>query len=150
MKITTKGRYALWMMLDIAQYSDIHPVSLAEISEREGISRKYLEQIAPKLTGAGLLKTTRGARGGYVLAKRPEDISVGDIVRPTEGSLIPVLCIDGEAGDKCMKKPECVTIEVWEGLYHTVTKYLDSIDIKSLMERQERIETLSRRKNGKG
>ena len=96
LKISTKGRYALRLMLDLAQNRNEGFVALKDIADRQDISKKYLEQIVPILNRAGLLKTTRGYQGGYMLAKSPSSYTVGDILRITEGSLAPVACLEDE------------------------------------------------------
>lgn len=96
MKISTKGRYALRMMVDIAQQGRECPVALREIAQRQGISVKYLEQIAAVLTRAGYLKSVRGAQGGYILTREPKEYTAGEILRLTEGNLAPVECLEAE------------------------------------------------------
>ena len=93
MKISTKGRYALRMMIDLSQHSSDEFVALKDIAERQGISKKYLEQIVPLLNGAGMLSTNRGYQGGYKLARKPKDYTVAEILRVTEGNLAPVACL---------------------------------------------------------
>lgn len=134
MKISTKGRYALRMLTDIALHEDDGFISLKEISERQNISKKYLEQIVPLLSKDGLLRTNRGNKGGYALAKAPADISVGEVLRATEGSLAPVACLEYEVND-CPRAESCNTLYVWEGLYKVVTEYLDNITVRDIIER---------------
>ncbi|MBR5089403.1 MAG: Rrf2 family transcriptional regulator [Ruminiclostridium sp.] len=133
MKISTKGRYALRMLIDIAARGDDGFISLKEISERQSISKKYLEQIVPLLTRNGILRTTRGNRGGYSLAVSASKITVGDVLRATEGSLAPVSCLEFETND-CPRAENCATLFVWEGLYDTISKYLDGITIADIVE----------------
>ena len=133
MKISTKGRYALRMLSDIAVHEDDGFISLKEISERQNISKKYLEQIVPLLTKDGLLRTNRGNKGGYALAKDPGDISVGEVLRATEGSLAPVACLEYEVND-CPRAESCDTLYIWEGLYKAVTGYLDGISVRDIVE----------------
>ena len=135
MKISTKGRYALRVMLDIAHYGGNENVSLKEISAREGISVKYLEQIVAQLGKLGLLKSVRGTLGGYRLARLPKEYTVGEILRVTEGSLAPVACLDSDRNE-CERYLECPTIKVWEGLYEVINKYVDSITLEDLLEKQ--------------
>ena len=108
MKLTTKGRYGLRAVIDLAMYAKEEPVSLAEVAERQSISISYLEQLVAKLKKAGIVQSTRGAQGGYALAKEPEEISVGEILRALEGSLSPVDCsaVDGE-GPSYMLLRQC-------------------------------------------
>ena len=134
MKISTKGRYALRMLVYLAAHEADGFVSLKEIAEQQGISKKYLEQIVPMLSKAGILRTNRGNKGGYMLAKRPEECSVGEILRATEGSLAPVTCLEYEEND-CPRAHDCYTLYIWEGLYKTVNDYLDSISVQDILIR---------------
>ena len=134
MKISTKGRYALRMLVYITDNSSDDAVSLTEISEKQQISKKYLEQIVPMLTRAGILRAVRGNRGGYTLTKAPEEVTVGDVLRATEGSLAPVSCLDTEP-NMCPRREQCSTLFVWEGLYDVVKSYLDGITLKDIAER---------------
>ena len=135
MKISTKGRYALRMLIDIGLHGDDGYISLKEISDRQDISKKYLEQIVPLLTRNGMLKTNRGNKGGYALAKKLEDITVGDVLRATEGNLAPVACLEFEKND-CPRAEQCATLYVWEGLYSVITRYLDGISLKDITDRE--------------
>ncbi len=134
MKISTKGRYALRMLCDLALHQEEGYVSLKDIAERQNISKKYLEQIVPLLNRGGFLRTNRGNRGGYMLAQKPSDYTVGDILRATEGSLAPVPCLDYEPNE-CPRRGECSTLFVWEGLFKTVSEYLDSITLKDIIDK---------------
>lgn len=133
MKISTKGRYALRMLIDLAINQNDSFVSLKDIAERQNISKKYLEQIVPMLSGS-LLRTTRGKRGGYMLARSPEEISVGDVLRAAEGTLAPVSCLEYTPND-CQRVDSCAALFVWEGLYKTVTDYLDGITLQDIIDR---------------
>lgn len=133
MKISTKGRYALRMIVDLALNGDDGYVSLKDIAEREDISKKYLEQIVPMLNKSGILRTNRGNKGGYILAVKPENITVADVLSATEGSLAPVACLDYEPNE-CQRAESCSTLFVWEGLYKTVTNYLESITVQDIIE----------------
>lgn len=134
MKISTKGRYALRMMIDLAMHQGGEFVALKDIAARQEISKKYLEQIVPLLNKAKLLKTNRGFQGGYALVKQPEKYTVGEILRVTEGSLAPVACLEYEE-NTCQRKAECVTLSIWEGLYKAITDYLDGITLKDIIEK---------------
>ncbi|SFX47626.1 Rrf2 family transcriptional regulator [Ruminococcus sp. XPD3002] len=134
MKISTKGRYALRMIIDLALHQDDGFVSLKDIAERQEISKKYLEQIVPMLNKSGILRTNRGNKGGYALAKSPEQLSVGDILRATEGSLAPVSCLDDNP-NTCPRQESCSTLYIWEGLFKTITDYLDNITISEIVEK---------------
>ena len=134
MKISTKGRYALRMMIDLAMHGGNGCVALKDIAARQDISKKYLEQIVPLLNKAELLKTNRGYQGGYSLAKPPERYTVGEILRVTEGSLSPVSCLQYEE-NSCPRKADCITLPVWEGLYKTVMDYLDGITLRDIIDK---------------
>ena len=127
MKISTKGRYALRMMADLAAHSGEGVVALKDIAERQSISKKYLEQIVPLLNRAQLLRTNRGYKGGYTLSKDPSEYTVGEILRVTEGDLAPVTCL--QSGSVCERRSECATLHIWEGLYKVVSEYLDGITL---------------------
>ena len=135
MKISTKGRYALRMLLDLAEHGNGRCVSLQEIASRQGISKKYLEQIVPILNRGGLLKTNRGYQGGYMLSKRPDQYTAGEILRMTEGSLCPVPCL--EEGASCDRGADCLTLPLWQGLYRTVTDYLDHVTLQDLLDQRQ-------------
>ena len=134
MKISTKGRYALRLMVDLAEHRENGFIALKDVAKRKNISKKYLEQIVPVLNGAGLLITNRGNKGGYRLAKPPSEYTVGDILRITEGSIAPVSCLETEV-NYCERKNCCQTLFVWEGLYKTVNEYLDGITVQDIVDR---------------
>lgn len=137
MKISTKGRYALRLMMDVASYDRDGYVSLKDAAARQDISLKYLEQIAGMLAKAGLLQSGRGAQGGYRLAKEPRDYTVGSILRLTEGNLAPVACLAGQE-NRCDRCGECPTLDFWTGLYATVNAYIDRYTLEDLLEEQRR------------
>ncbi len=134
MKISTKGRYALRMLIDLAEQKDNGFIALKEIAERQGISKKYLEQIIPVFNRSGMLMTNRGFQGGYKLAKSPEEITVGEILKNTEGSMAPVACLE-QTPNQCERCNECLTLPIWEGLQKVVNEYLDSITLQDILER---------------
>ena len=134
MKISTKGRYALRLMVDLAEHRENGFIALKDVAKRQNISKKYLEQIVPVLNGAVLLITNRGNKGGYRLAKPPSEYTVGDILRITEGSIAPVSCLETEV-NYCERKNCCQTLFVWEGLYKTVNEYLDGITVQDIVDR---------------
>jgi len=138
MKISTKGRYALRMMIDLAEHSNSGFIPLKDIAARQNISKKYLEQIIPILNKSNILQSTRGFQGGYKLAREASSYSVGEILRLTEGNLAPVACLECDV-NTCPRAKECVTLPVWEGLYKVVTEYLDSITLEDLVTRQREI-----------
>ena len=118
------------MLSDLAVNRDRY-VSLKEISERQNISKKYLEQIVPLLNSAGFLRTNRGYQGGYMLNREPAECIVGDILRITEGNLAPVTCLE-QFPNRCPRCSECVTLPVWEGLYKVIYEYLDSVTLEDI------------------
>ena len=132
MKISTKGRYGLRLMTDLAVYHDQGLIPLKEIAARQEISEKYLEQIMMQLNRSGLVRSVRGAQGGYMLAKTPEDITVGAVLRVLEGSLCPFDCVDG-AGD-CPRMARCATIGVWTRLKEAVESVVDHTTLADLAE----------------
>ena len=111
MKISTKGRYALRMLLDLAQHTEQEYVPLKDIAERQNLSKKYLEQIVPVLNKSEMLQTNRGFQGGYRLAKTPDAYTVGEILRLTEGNLAPVACLADDP-NQCLRREECITLSV--------------------------------------
>lgn len=137
MKISTKGRYALRMMLDLAAHQEDGYVSLAEIAARQGISKKYLEQIVPLLTHADFLLTSRGFQGGYRLTKAASDYTVKDILRLTEGSLAPVACASNHPA-ACERSASCPTLPLWQGLNRVIDDYLSSITLQDLANNERR------------
>ncbi len=134
MKISTKGRYALRLMLDLAQNTvGEEYVSLHDIAQRQNVSKKYLEQIVPLLNKAGMLRANRGYQGGYRLAKEPAAYTVGSVLEITEGSLACVACVLPDTED-CARETGCLTRTVWKGLYDTVTAYLNSIALQDILD----------------
>lgn len=136
MKISTKGRYALRLMLDLAANYNGEYISLKVISQRQNISNKYLEQIITILSKAGYVKSVRGSNGGYKLAKSPENYTVGMIIRLTEGSLAPVACLEGEEND-CARSESCVTLSVWKKLYKAINEVVDNITLEDLVNEEK-------------
>ena len=138
MKLSTKGRYGLRAMVDIAVYSQ----DSSAIAERQNISVRYLEQLLPKLKKAGIIKSIRGAQGGYMLDKDPKDISAGDILRTLEGDLTPIDCA-AFTGDTstCSGTKFCVTKTVWQRINDSVQQAVDSITLQELMEESIEIHT---------
>ena len=134
MKISTKGRYALRLIIDLAQNKENGYVTLRDIAERQDISKKYLEQIVPALNKSGLLKTNRGYQGGYMLTKSADKYTVGEILRVTEGNLAPVSCLEHEENE-CERAGECKTLFVWTGLHKAITEYLDGITVQDIIDR---------------
>lgn len=135
MRISTKGRYALRMLIDLAQHRDEGYIALKDVAQRQDISKKYLEQIVPALSKSDILQANRGSRGGYKLAKAPDRCSVGEILRLTEGSLSPVDCL-GNDSVGCERSTECATLPVWQGLYRVINEYLDGITLQDILDQQ--------------
>lgn len=131
MKITSRGRYALKVMIDLAEPRTDEFVKLNDVAKRHNISEKYLESIIASLTKAGLLIGVRGKGGGYKLSKKPEEYTVGSILKITEGSLAPVNCMDCKP-NPCNNASGCKTLPLWEGLDHVIDEYLESVTIADL------------------
>lgn len=136
MRISTKGRYALRLMLDLAEHQGDGYVALKDIAERQHISKKYLEQIVPMLNRTDILKTNRGYQGGYRLARKPSDYSVGAILRITEGNLAPVACVEQDVSE-CDRAVDCLTRPLWQGLNKVVNEYLDGISLQDLLDHHQ-------------
>ena len=134
MKISTKGRYALRLLLDIAQQGQGAVVSLKEISSRQGISVKYLEQIVLKLNKADFLKSIRGVQGGYMLTRPPVEYRIGDGLRAVEGSLAPITCLQSEI-NQCERCDQCVTLWFWEGMDRVISDYVDQYTLQDFLDR---------------
>ena len=136
MKISTKGRYGLRMMIDIAMNQNEGPVSVRDIARRQSLSDKYLEQIITQANKAGLLKSIRGAGGGYQLSRPAKDISVGEILRVMEGSLSPVECVRerGEEPAPCQNTGECATYELWRDIKTAVDQVIDNRSLQDMID----------------
>lgn len=133
MKISTKGRYAVQVMLDLALHNTGECIKVKDIAGRQGVSEKYLEQIIAILNKAGLVKSVRGAQGGYRIAKDPSEYTVGMILRLTEGSLAPVSCLE-ENADECERGGICDTLQVWRDLYDAINQVVDNVTVADLVE----------------
>ena len=134
MKLSTKGRYGLRALIDLAQNGGEQPVSITSISTRQDISERYLEQLMSMLKKAGIVRSVRGAGGGYVLVKRLEDISVGDVLRALEGSLEPVDCAGLEPNGGCSGSDSCVTKYVWKKINDSINQTVDEIKLDQLVK----------------
>lgn len=134
MKISTKGRYAVRVMLDLAMNNTGECIKVKEIAARQDLSEKYLEQIIAILNKAGYVKSMRGAQGGYRIARDPKEYTVGMILRLTEGSLAPVACLEENYGE-CERCDTCETLAVWEEIYKAVNNVVDNITIADLLKR---------------
>ena len=132
MKISTKGRYALRVMIDLATNNDKNYITIKDIAKRQEISTKYLEQIVALLNKAGFLERARENSGGYRLAKEPKEYIVGDILRATEGDLSPIYCLTDDGN--CSRKQGCKTYSFWNGLDNVITEYIDSKTLEDLIK----------------
>lgn len=135
MKITTKGRYALRVMIDLAQHEGEGYISLKEIAQRQGISMKYLESIVSLLNKAGELSSQRGKDGGYKLIRPASEYTIAQILKLSEGSLTPVACLD-YGTDNCEKSADCITLPMWRKLDGVIEEYLDSVTLENLIKRE--------------
>jgi Rrf2 family protein len=135
MKISTKGRYAVRLLLDIAMNDTAEPVRLKDTAERQDISMKYLEQIISILVRAGFVKSIRGPQGGYRLMKEPKDYTVGMILRQVEGSLAPVACLEGET-NVCERQSECVSLRIWKELDEAIHGVVDKYTLQDMIDWQ--------------
>ena len=133
MKFSTKSRYALRLMLELADAGADGYVSLKDISGRQNISVKYLEQIVPQLARAGLVKSSRGSRGGYKLAKDAAQCTPGDVIRAIEGGIAVVACLE-DCPNACERASSCRTLGFWEGMNEALTEYLDSMTLREMTE----------------
>jgi len=134
MRLSTKGRYGLEAMLDISIHRSEGQINLKSISERLGISENYLEQLFMALRKAGLVKSIRGSQGGYILAREPENITIGSILRTLEGSLAPVSCVNEDATASCIRSNECVTKIVWAKIRDEINQVVDFITLEYLTD----------------
>lgn len=138
MKISTKGRYALRMMLEFAMHPD-ECTKINQVAERQSISDKYLEQIVTIMSRAGYVKSMRGAQGGYFLTKDPSEYTVGMILRLTEGSIAPVACMEDEI-NQCLRSGHCATLSVWKRLEQAINQIVDTTTLADLVEEQKRLD----------
>lgn len=137
MKISTKGRYAVRIMLDLALNNTGESIRAKDIAERQGISEKYLEQIIAVLNRAGYVKSVRGAQGGYHIAGDPKEYTVGMILRLTEGDMAPVACLESGAPE-CGRRGTCEALEVWQELYEAINHVIDNVTIADLVKRSQK------------
>lgn len=131
--VSTKGRYALRLMIELCAYKPNESVALSKISSRQTISKKYTEAIMTLLSKKGLVKGTPGLGGGYTLTRKPADYKISDILRVTESSLAPVACL-AEGAEPCPRRASCKTIGLWEGLRAVINNYLDNITLADLAQ----------------
>ena len=132
MKISTRGRYAIRVMLDLAEHNNGEYIPLMDIAKRQEISEKYLESIVSVLSKQKFVKALRGKGGGYRLVRTPAEYTIGSILRITEGSMAPVACLEHEP-NQCERVATCKTLKMWEGAYKVITEYFDGITIADLM-----------------
>lgn len=132
MKISTRGRYALRVMIDLAEHYNGNYIPLKDIVARQEISQKYLEGIMTDLSKAGLLDGQHGKGGGYKLIHSPDEYTVGAILRVTEGDLAPIACLEKDA-EACLRAQECRTLPMWKKLYDLINAYFDSVTLADLM-----------------
>ena len=135
MRISTKGRYGARLMLELALHYEKGTVLLKDIAKNQEISEGYLEHLLPVLKAAGLITSSRGAHGGYTLARNPSEITLKDVVQSLEGSLFPVECVDTPA--VCQRIKSCITRDVWRELGEKISQTLDSVTLKDMIERQK-------------
>lgn len=135
MKISTKGRYAIRVLLDLAEHNNGEFIPLMDIANRQEISEKYLEAIVSVLSKKGFLQSLRGKGGGYKLARRPETYTIGSILKTTEGSLAPIACLENNP-NTCPRVAECKTIRMWENFAKVVDDYFEGITLADLMDPQ--------------
>jgi len=133
MKLSTRGRYGLRAMLDLALDAEKGPKTIHAIAKRQEISERYLEQLLIPLKQSGLVKSVRGSQGGYILGRAPEEISVGDIIRVLEGPLSPVDCVSEQNPDDCKRADICVTRTVWTKVRDCIAEVLDSYSLQDLV-----------------
>lgn len=140
MKLSTRSRYGTRLMVDLAQHFTEGPIPLAEIAKRQELSAKYLEQLIILLKGAGLIRSARGRRGGYMLARKPDKISVGEIVETLEGKLALVDCV--LEPELCYRSPECPTRDIWVGMTDALKTELFSLSLKDVLQKSTTLEKL--------
>ena len=132
MKISTRGRYALRIMLDLALADSGKPIRVKEIASRQGISEKYMEQIISILNKAGFVRSIRGPQGGYYLTKKPSEYTTGMILRLTEGSMVPVDCLNEEVSG-CQRRDDCATFVLWKRLDEAIRGVIDTVTLEDLV-----------------
>lgn len=140
MKLSTRGRYGLRAMLDIARSSrEGEPVSISAIAASQGLSEGYLEQIMMTLKKAGLVYSSKGAKGGYTLGKKPEEITAGEVIRALEGDITPVDCVNPGRSSACERSNFCVTRIIWEEVRDAINQVLDKYSLADLLENEEKL-----------
>lgn len=135
MKLSTRSRYGLRAIIELAEHGELTKVSLNNIAKQQEISLRYLEQLFSELKKEGYVSSTRGAHGGYSLAKKPSEISAGEIIRTLEGTMLPVHCVDEKSPNKCKRSEDCKTREVWELIHNRINETIDSIKLSDLLDK---------------
>ncbi|MBE6651646.1 MAG: Rrf2 family transcriptional regulator [Ruminococcaceae bacterium] len=135
MRVSTRGRYALKIMLDLAMNEGEY-MSLKGVADRQGVSAKYLEQIITMLMSAKMIKSTRGKSGGYKLSRAPSEYTVGEILRATEGSLAPISCVE-DSPNQCVESCRCPTLFFWEGLNKVINEYIDGTTLEDVVNQEK-------------
>jgi len=138
-RVSTRGRYAIQLMLELALQEDRN-LSVKSVAEAQGISEKYLEQVIPLLVRGGFVRSVRGAKGGYHLTNNPEDYTVGMILRLVEGSIAPVACLEG-GSNSCAHCKECVTIDLWTQVDKAISNVVDHVTLADLVDKQRRLDS---------
>ena len=139
MKLSTRGRYGLRAMIDMAMNEQDSPIAAHTIAEREGLSERYLEQLMVPLKRAGLVKSVRGAQGGYIMARNPQDITAGDIIRVLEGPIAPVECVSESNPEACSRADFCVTRSLWTKVRDSIAEVLDSYTLADLARQAQQM-----------
>jgi len=139
-KLSTRGEYGLRAMFDLAQHYGEGPIPIKSVAERQDISEHYLEQLIAVLRKAGLVKSVRGAQGGYILSRDPEEITVGDIIRVLEGPIAPVDCLNAGEGEGCERAETCVTRDIWEKVRDSISDVLDSFTLADMVARASKMQ----------
>lgn len=137
MRLSTRGHYGLKAMFDLAQHYGSGPISLKTVAERQNLSDHYLEQLMAMLRKSGLVKSMRGAQGGYVLAREPSEIKVGDVIRALEGPIAPVYCVSEKNPGSCDEADHCITRTVWARVRDGLAQVLDSISLADMCREAE-------------
>ena len=145
MRLSTRGRYGTRLMVDLAQHYADGPIPLAEIAKRQNVSAKYLEQLIISLKGAGLIRSLRGRHGGYTLAKKPKEVSIGEIVETLEGRLAVVDCV--RTPEVCDRAPECPTRQIWMGMTEIIEHQLFSLNLEDILRNSEVFKKPMRKSN---
>lgn len=140
MQISTRGRYGLRAMVDMALHNTQGPMALRVIAERQDISESYLEQVFTSLRKSGLVRASRGAQGGYELSRPANEITVGEILRSLEGSIVPVFCVDEQSNETgCNRQRSCLTRSFWEELRDKINEFIDSVTLQDLTDRAKTV-----------